>query len=147
MTGVHESVLAAFTTDKATETKGKWVEIGPAKFLLARAGGSNTKFQKAIEAVMRPYQRMIAMDQFSEAEAAKLSVKPFVDTVLLGWENVRPVTQDEDGEWQVGEPIPFSKEKAVEILTNLPDLFRRLLTESTNIGNFAPDFVKVASGN
>lgn len=147
MTGVHESVLAQFTTDKAIETKGKWVDVGPAKFLLARAGGSNTKFQKSIEAVMRPYQRLIQMDQLSEAEASKLTVKPFVETVLLGWENVRPAVQDEDGEWQIGEPIPYSKDKAVEILSSHPDLFRLLLSESTKIGNFAPDFVQAAKGN
>lgn len=147
MVGVHESVLAAFTTDKASETKGKWIEVGPAKFLLARAGGSNAKFQKAVEVAMRPYQRLIQMDQFSEAEASKAMVKPFVDHVLLGWENVRPVMQDEDQEWIAGEPFPYTKEKAVEILTNLPDLFRHLLGESTKLGNFSPDFIKVASGN
>jgi len=147
MTGVHESVLAAFTTDKATETKGKWIPVGPAKFLVARAGGSNTKFQKAIETAMRPYQRLIQMEQLSETEATKLTVKPFVETVLLGWENVRPATQDEDQEWVAGEPIPYSQEKAIEILTQFPDLFRHLLTESTKLGNFAPDFIKASAGN
>jgi hypothetical protein len=147
MSDVNGSVLAMFATNKDAEKKGKWIEVGPASFLIARAGGSNTKFERAVSAVLRPHQRRIQNGMMSNAEAEKLSIEPFAETVLLDWKNVRAAVQDETNEWVVGEPIPFSKEKAVKVLDENRDLFRYLLEESQRLANFAPEFVADASGN
>jgi hypothetical protein len=144
---VSGSVLGMFSTNKDAEKKGTWISIGPAKFLLARAGGSNSKFSRAISAVLRPHQRRLTADMMSNEEAEKLSIEPFVDSVLLDWQNVRAMRQDEDGEWTVGDPIPFTKENATRIMDEHRDLFRFLLEESQRISNFAPEFAKEAAGN
>jgi hypothetical protein len=147
MTDTSGSILGMFTTNKDAEVKGKWVTIGPASFLLARAGGSNKKFERSVSSVLRPHQRRIQTGMMDNSEAEDLAVGPFVDAVLLDWKNVRPMKQDEDGEWSVGEPIPFNKENAVRILSEHRDLFRYLLEESQRIANFVPEFTADAAKN
>jgi hypothetical protein len=142
------SVLTLFTTDKGIESKGKWIDVGPASFLLARAGGANQKYQNKLAATLRPHQRRIQMGQMDEGEANDLLLDTFVDAVLLNWKNVRLApTKNEAGETVPGAEIPYSKETAKHILSQYPDLFAFLREESTRISNYAPDQVEAIAGN
>lgn len=144
---VEGSILASFTSDKGVEKNGKWHQIGPAKFLLARAGGSNVKFNKGLEAASKPYQRLIAAGQWSEEQAHELLVKVFVDNSLLDWENVRPAAKDSEGKWVAGEPIPYSKENATRIFNDHPDLFKMLFQLAQDQSAYAAEFADIAKGN
>lgn len=135
---MSESIYSLFETDKKLEQDGAWVDVGPSSFLLARAGGSNTRFQKAMSAALRPHQRRIALGTMDAEEANKLAAGPFVDTVLLGWKNV--VLKD-------GSELAFTKENARKLLSDIPELFAVLMEESQRLSNFAPEDLEAAAKN
>jgi hypothetical protein len=151
-----QSIYEIFATDAEVEKKGKWVDVGPANFLLARAGGSNTRFQKAMAAVLRPHQRRMQLGMMEPDEATKLAVGPFVDHVLLDWKGVRPIKRDEAGQIMrdpetrailVGDEIPYAKETAKKLLLEVPDLFTTLQEEAQRVSNYSPEDIEAAGKN
>lgn len=142
----NESVLALFATDKSAESGGKWITVGPAKFLLARMGGSNQKFQRAMSSIMKPHARRLQLGAMDEREAEDLMLDAFVGTVLLDWKGVRDMVKDEaTGKMVAGPEIPFSEAK--RILKDERDLYAFLREEATKLSNFAQEFVDNAVGN
>lgn len=130
-------LAALFATNKNKEKDGVWVPMGPsAQFLLARAGGSNTRYLNAAAAAGRPHERRIRLNLMDAAEARNLAIGPFVDTVLLDWKDVKVK----------GEIIPYSKEAAKKLLTDMPDLFDALNEQAQSVANFQ-GYVEEAAKN
>jgi hypothetical protein len=110
-----------FATNKNLEREGitleyhdpDEVDIPPVRIKIARAGGSNTAYEKALDRRTRSMRRQLAANAVSVAEIRRITREVFAETVLLGWENV---TDDK------GVAIPFNYDNAVELLTDLPDL-------------------------
>lgn len=104
-----------FKTDSDKEQVGIVVDFGEAgKFTIARAGGSNTAYEKALAKATKPYRRIIQAETIDPAMTEKLVAQVFVDTVLKGWEGVT----DQDG-----KVFPFNRVNALKLFTDLPDLF------------------------
>lgn len=113
------SLYKQFETNPELEKKGIWVEYEdgeekPSRFLIARAGGANTAFNKAMEAAAQPIRRKLQNNLVGVAELRKLNVKVFSETVILGWENVKDAQ---------GNELAFTRENVVKLFTDLPDLF------------------------
>lgn len=114
------SLFKQFKTDPDLETKGIFINFGETKdgriinFRLARAGGSNKAYEKAMELATKPIRRQLMNDTVDNAQLLRITRKVFAETVVLGWENV----EDEDD-----KPIPFSKENCLKLFEELPDLF------------------------
>ena len=59
------SLYKLFKTDEKLETDGVWLEYGqteegkPIRIKIARAGGRNVAFAKALEKATRPYRKAI----------------------------------------------------------------------------------------
>lgn len=133
------STYSAFANNEELETQGIVVDYGPAgKFLIARAGGANRKFQRVSEKVFRPYRRQIEAKTIDPKVADKLLAQVFAQTVILGWENVT----DRDG-----NELEFSPENAQKLLLDLPDLFASLREEAVAAANFRADEVEEDLGN
>lgn len=103
-----------FGTDKEAETDGIDLDYGSFKIRVARAGGSNRKYQAALDARLRPYRRQIASGTLSEEIGEKVLREVFAETVVLSWDNVTD---------RKGDPIPFSRENVKKLFEDLPDLF------------------------
>lgn len=120
-----------FATNKDLERTGITLEYGdpdepdakPVRILIARAGGANTAYDKALDKRTRSIRRQIQANAVSIAEMRKISREVYAETVLLGWEGV---TED-DGK----TPIPFNFENAVKLLTDLPDLFDDIVQQAS----------------
>ena len=82
---MSDSIYDLFKTDKNLEKDGKWVSFGPSQFLIARAGGSNTKFVNAYATAMKPYQRQQQLGKLTPEEQADIAKDPFVDFCVLDW--------------------------------------------------------------
>ena len=133
------STYSAFANNEELETQGIVVDYGPAgKFLIARAGGANRKFQRVSEKVFRPYRRQIEAKTIDPKVADKLLAQVFAQTVILGWENVT----DRDG-----NELEFSPDNAQKLLLDLPDLFASLREEAVAAANFRADEVEEDLGN
>lgn len=132
-------LYAMFETDKKFETEGIWYAFSEkTKFLLARAGGSNTSFAKTLEAKTRPYRRQIDNDNMDPDLAMKLMVEAFVGTVLLGWKGAMS---------KEGKVLKYSRENAIKLMTDLPDLFTELRTESQRLSNYQAEQIEDDAGN
>lgn len=135
MTSIHE----LFATDEKTETEG-FVHFvtDEISFTLARAGGSNTRFVKAMEQKTRPYRRQIQDDTMDTALANKLLIEAFAEAVVLGWKGI--TTPD-------GQEVKFTPENAVTLFNQLPDLFNELRESAGNQANYRLGEVKDDAGN
>jgi len=129
------SLYSQFKTNSNRETSGIRVEYpdfdkpnAPVPtFIVARAGGSNLAYNKALERETKPLRRAIATGNIPLAALMAINRKVFVETCLLGWENV--TTSD-------GEPIAFSTDAANVLFTDLPDLYADLEQQSNNVAHF-----------
>lgn len=118
---------SVFRTDKALEKEGIVLDYGDFKIKVARAGGANSAFQKALTAKIRPYKRQLDAGTIPDDVAEKLFLDVYAESVVLGWEGMT----DENG-----NPLPYSKENAVKLFSDLPDLFRDVQNQAAAISNF-----------
>lgn len=131
MTGLTKQ----FKTNSAKESAGVEIEFAEAQnddgtiptFTISRMGKSNKAYAKALEAATRPFRRQVELGTLKNEVAEPLFLGVFVDTILKGWKNV----QDEKG-----VEIPFTKENAIRLMNELPDVYERLQEESKIASNF-----------
>lgn len=128
MTKKSKSIYDLFERDENMETKGIWQNFGIyGKFLIARAGGSNSRFSSMLSKVMEPYQRQIQKNMLEESVANELLIKVFAKTVILGWEGVTG---------KDGKALKYSYDACVKLLNDLPDFFLDMREEAMRISNF-----------
>lgn len=140
--GLHKQ----FKTSSLKENEGVKIEFVEAMnedntvptFIISRMGKSNKIYSKALEAATRPYRRQVELGTMKNEVAENLFMGVFVDTILKGWVNV----QDEKG-----KEIPFSKEAAISLLTELPDVYERLQDEAKLSANFRDDALEGEAKN
>ena len=130
------SLYKQFSTNKTLERAGIAVaypdddapENTPTPtFHIARSGGSNVAFQKALDRETRPLRRAIATDNVSVETMNRVHRKVFIEACLLGWDDV--VGKD-------GKPLSFSKANAEILFTDLPELYDDLLRQSSTVSLF-----------
>ena len=135
MTNIYDM----FATDTLREAEGFWHPVSDTiQFLMARAGGSNSNFAKSLEVRTRPHRRKIDNDDMDLDLANKIMIEVFAETVIKDWEGIT----NEDG-----EPMPYTKENAVMLLTQLPDLFNELREVAVKQANFRSANLEDAVGN
>ena len=127
-------LYAQFETSSDLETTGIKVEYGlnnsqgkPIAFCIARAGGSNKAYQKALEKAIRPHKVLFDNGNMPDDLAEKLMLDVFCSTVLIGWENV------EDRE---GKPLAYNQANAVKLMTDLPELYGDLRQQASKVALF-----------
>jgi hypothetical protein len=122
------SIYDKFGTDADVESKGIVIDYGDGvRIRVARAGGSNKAYLRAIEKLSRKYRQQIQLDIISGDESAELFREIYADTIVLGWEGV--TAKD-------GTPIPFSKTACVKLFEDLPDLFDDIFRQARRMDLF-----------
>lgn len=140
--GLHKQ----FKTNSSKENEGVEIEFVEAMnedntvptFIISRMGKSNKTYSKALEAATRPYRRQVELGTMKNEVAETLFMGVFVDTILKGWKNV----QDEKG-----EEITFSKDAAIALLSELPDVYERLQEEAKLSANFRDEALENEAKN
>lgn len=130
-----------FGTDKNLEQNGVIVsygEEGSPEFKLARMGGSNVKYKKALERAVKPHKHAMKADVLPTASAEKLVREVFVETVLLGWKNVT----DSDG-----VIMEFNKKNALKLFHDLPDLYADLSAQAEQASLFQQEEIEAEAKN
>lgn len=81
-------IFATYAINEDTENKGTWMEVGDAKFLVARAG--NRAYAKLLsKEVERNQKALDRKDDAADTLSEKIMVKVLAKTILLGWEGVQ----------------------------------------------------------
>jgi uncharacterized protein (DUF2141 family) len=106
------SLESLFGTDTDLEKDGVWENFGSASFLIASALPGNPEFAKAQERVFRQKRRQIEADAVSVKQFQEITVGLYADAVVKDWKGVT----------FKGQPLPYSRENVVMVLTALPAL-------------------------
>lgn len=127
-----------YTFDNDAVENGRWFPIGTdgGQIKLARI---NSKRHKAATA---KHQRVNQIAQAAGVEVAKEAIerafiKTIAEGVVLGWTNMR----------DDGVEVPYSPEKAEELLTEYPDFLEDVFGLASNWDNFRREAAKEVSGN
>jgi hypothetical protein len=134
---MNKSPYSNYKTDASMEKEGVWVDMGDFQIRLSRAGGSNQQFIKLLEKASRPYRRQLANNTLSNEVANSLLIDAYVSGIIKGWR-----TKEDNGTWknvvfdEQGKEIPFSKENAKKLLSDLPDLFTDIQQQANYIYHF-----------
>lgn len=129
--GLHKQ----FKTNNVKENDGVEIELHEAEnddgtiptFIISRMGKTNKAYSKALESATRPYRRQAELGTLKNEIAESLFIGVFVDTILRGWRNI----QDAEG-----KEIAFTKQNAIGLLSELPDVYERLQQEAKLSANF-----------
>lgn len=127
------SVFSQFKTSKFAETEGVDVRFKAnsdgtiPSFRIARMAKSNPKYLKAVEARTKPHRKDIIEKAITNEIAEEINLDVFCDAVLIGWENI--VGED-------GRVIPYTRDDAKKLMTELPDLYEILKEKAEDIDNF-----------
>jgi len=138
------SIFKTFKTDAKLETEGILIQYGENSkgameaFRIARAGGGNQRFEKTLTQRTKPYRRQIQTDAMDAKVSKRIFMEVFVDTVLLGWENI----EDENG-----NPLAFNRDNALDLFTKLPDLFVDLAAQAGTQALFRAEVNEADAGN
>lgn len=132
------SLYTAYKTDKTAEANGVWYEDSGARFKLARMGGANTRYQRALTAAMKPHMREIQLGVLDESTIEPITKRVFLDTILLGWEGVTDEAE---------QPLEFNRDNAVKLFDDLPDLYARLRDQAGSYANYRAATLQDASKN
>ena len=132
------NIYRTFATDKTLEAKGFMVEYDDIRFLVARAGGANSKFRKVFQAKAKPHRFKIDNDMLSEELATKMMAEAYAEAIIL-----RADSKGVDGKWVTGKiPKPdgtlidATPEALTELFIALPLLFSDVQSMANNVGNF-----------
>lgn len=121
------SVFKLFGTSKDAEKDGIWIDYGDIRFKIARAGGSNSDFSEVSKAKTRPYRNQIDRGTLSPADDARISRDIYAEAIIR-----KVQVKDEAGTWidgvptPAGEVVPYTRANVIQLLSELPDMFRDL---------------------
>lgn len=134
------SIYTQFKTDTKKEMEGVWKDLyenddgSVARVLLKRAGGSNIPFSAELTKMMNKNRLILNIKKPNPAEQKEqnrisnvIQATCYGKHAILGWEGIL----DNDG-----KEIEFSTDKAIELMTALPDLTTIIAMASTDIANY-----------
>jgi hypothetical protein len=147
MTKVNPSDLrgpeALFKTSRKAEEEGLWLDYGDFRIRILRAGPNNERFKQEFERRMRPHRRAIQNDALPAKVAEAITREVWARTIIVGWDS--PL-----GDGLIpygGKAFQFSPENAIQLFTDLPDLFADVRDQSMKFGLFVADAVETDAGN
>jgi hypothetical protein len=140
------SLYKQYKTDSEKEANGVKIVFDDVEnangtnpfFILARSGGSNKAYAKALEAKTKQYRRGGQIENVKNEILEKIFMEVFIETILKGWGN-----QFDENDIE----IYFSKLQAEKLLTDLPDVYERLQTESKQAANYRLQGLEKEAGN
>lgn len=142
------SMYTQFETDTEREQKGVWLDYGNFRVMIARAGGANKNYQKALERVTKSHRHAIKAETVDPELADDLVRRVFAQTVVLDWETkVGKAFKKGIEQKDKKELLPVNRENILITLRALPALFEDIQEQSRSIALFRAALLQEVSGN
>ncbi len=136
------SVWDLYETDATKETEGFWHTVNKKiKVKLARAGGANLSFTKAMEEKTREHRKRGGAFEGEKVDvelATDLMKQAFAETIILDWKGFTK---------KDGKPLGYSAKAAYEMMVALPDLFNELRDAAGEAANYRIEDIQADVGN
>ena len=135
-----KSFYDAFATDRDLEVgQGIDLDYGDCGTItIQRAGGANRKFASVFAAKLRPYERQMQMGTLEDGTAERLLAETYAEAVIIGWRGVKDAK---------GKALAFDKKACVQLLLDLPELFRDIQEQAGKAANFRRQGIEDAAKN
>jgi hypothetical protein len=129
--------IGHFTTDARLEQDGVWVDVAQGlRLKVARL--SNPRFLAFSRKISKPHQRQLRLGILDDATIRNLAALAMSRHILLDWEGL------EDDR---GQPIPYSADKAHELLKTVPDFYRLIEELAADADLFKQQETEELKGN
>lgn len=136
------SIWDLYETDLSMETEGFWHPVNKKiKVKLARAGGANIAFTKAMEEKTREHRKRggaFEGDKVDVELGMDIMKQAFAETIILDWKGFTN---------KAGKAVPFNPKVAYETMVALPDLFNELRDAAGEAANYRIEDIKDDVGN
>lgn len=138
------SLYSMFKTDTSLETEGVELKYGETEngddivIVIARAGGSNKQYQKALTTKLRPYRRQAETGTLAKEVADDIMLDVFAETVVKSWRNIT----DADG-----NVLQFNAENVKKVFRDLPDLYADVQSAAMSASVFKAEAAEDAAKN
>jgi hypothetical protein len=142
------SMYSQFKTDSQLEKTGICVDYGTFRITLARAGGSNLKFQKVYEFLTKPYRRLIEQDNLPIEIDRQISRTLYARAVIQNWEiKLEDETWKQGIEGEDGSLLEYTEDNVVMTLEKLPDLLADIQRQANRSALFKASELEEDSKN
>ncbi|WNO48660.1 hypothetical protein [Achromobacter phage nyashin_LB6] len=145
------SLTSHFKMNETAVTKGVPVTL-PANadgsiptIYVARMHTSNTRYQKAVAAAMKPYTFELQHNKMSDEVAERLMREVFSRTVVTGWANI--LKSDVTGDPKAAGFETYSPEAAIKLFEALPELYEMLVKKAQDASAFLAAADEALAGN
>ena len=126
-TNLHKT----FKTNQILEKDGvDYMYNDEVSFKVRRFVATNPRVKEAMAHYYKPYARQLELGTLSPEKTQEIQIKLFIDVCLVSWKGLK----DESG-----KDIEYSKQNALEILQELPDLFDSLWKHANDFENYKED--------
>jgi hypothetical protein len=111
------------------ETKGVSFVFETARVTMARAGGGNKSYNKAISAWAAKNKKALELDAIPDETARAYLIELYATDIVLLWETNTETDPEKPAKWEIGiesedgEILPFTPENVIKTFTALPDFF------------------------
>ncbi len=131
--------LSSIKMDLTKSAEGIWQDYAAGIRLLV-ACLSNPAYAQYLTLLQRPHLRQIRAGTLDNSVAATLTKKAVARHILLGWENIEDDT---------GKPIPYSEQKAFEIISDpaYSDLYNFVLETAVSAELFRAEVQEDSAKN
>ncbi len=125
------SQFGTYATDKDLEVEGVRVRLeadSPTWFLVARSGGSNRAYDRAVQKNSRRYQKQLQRGLLDNEIAENEIIKPaFIQCCMLDWGGVKD---------DIGKEIPFSHKACEDLFAEYPDVYDTLREQAGELATY-----------
>lgn len=122
--------LSRLKPDLSKAENGIWINVGEG-LRIKVASMSNKAYVKTLKASMKPYRSQIRSGRIRDEVVEGVVKACMARTVLLAWEGL--TEDDEETE------IPYSTDKALELLTDFPEFFQIVHDAASDHALFVAD--------
>jgi len=134
------SIYDAYETDKTAEDEGQWVRGLREGMNVKVARFGNERYRATFQRRIRPYRQQFDRGSLSEEKTSEIMVESIADAILLDWDGPGFVDRE-------GNALPYSRDAAVTLLTDLPDFRDDIIALSREAETFRLEYREESAGN
>lgn len=130
-----------YGTDRALETEGVTIAVDtndhngkPINIIVSRMGTTNKRYTKRLEEVTAPHLTAIQNETLDNELGSKILREVFVETVMLGWENMPK--SELTGDDKDTDDLPYTAENAIAMFDAFPDFYTVCEGHAKKAANF-----------
>lgn len=137
-----------FQTDRSKEAEGIVLNYSDVFWIkITRAGGSNEHYKRILTEKLKPFRRAIQTETIDEAASARLLREAVAEGIVMDWGTGIYPAGAGSIPGRDGTPIPFNVQNAVQLFTDLPDLFNDVYEQANKVSLFRATETEADAGN